>query len=88
MLGVLAAPGAPETLAKGGGRSPPPVGSVSGAPGATQTPKMIDFRPLNNLKFPPKVQPRYSRVYAGAAGTRINAGNRDTPGYVTSSRTT
>jgi hypothetical protein len=31
---------------------------VSGAPGATQTPKMIDGRPLTNLKFPPKVQPR------------------------------
>ncbi len=39
MLGVWAAPGAPETPAKGGGegvRSPPPFGRVSGAPGATK----------------------------------------------------
>jgi hypothetical protein len=45
-------------LAKEGGRSPPPFGTISGAPGAAQTPKMTDFRPLTNLKFPPKVQPR------------------------------
>jgi hypothetical protein len=58
ILGVWAAPGAPETLAKGGGLRPPPVGKVSGAPGAAQTPKMTDFKPLNKLEFPPKVQPR------------------------------
>jgi hypothetical protein len=57
ILGVWAAPGARETLAKGWGRSPPPFGRVSGAPGAAQTLKMTDFRPLTNLKFPPKVQP-------------------------------
>jgi hypothetical protein len=45
MLGVCATPGAPETLAKGGGRSPPPFGRASEAPGAAQTPKMTDFRP-------------------------------------------
>ncbi len=42
VLGVWAASGAPETLAKGGGRSPPSFGRVSGA---GQTPKMTDFRP-------------------------------------------
>ncbi len=39
MLGVWAAPEAPETLPKGGGLR-------------------TDFRPLNQLKFRPKVQPR------------------------------
>ncbi len=48
MLGVWAAPGAPETLAKGGVRGPPPFGRASGAPGAAQTPKMTDFRSLAN----------------------------------------
>jgi hypothetical protein len=48
ILGVWAAPGAPETLPKGRGRSPPPSGMVSGAPGAAQTPKMTDFRSLKN----------------------------------------
>ena len=46
ILGVWAAPGARETLPKGGGRSPPPSGMVSRAPGAARTPKMADFRPL------------------------------------------
>ncbi len=55
ILEIWAAPGAPDTLAKGGGRSPPPFGRVSGAPGAAQTPNMTDFRPLNNLSLPPKV---------------------------------
>jgi hypothetical protein len=59
ILGVWVAPGAPEILAKGRGRSPPPFGRVSRAPGAAQTPKMTDFRPLQHLKFPPKVQPRF-----------------------------
>ena len=44
ILGVWAAPGAPETLPKGGGLRPPPFGRVSGAPGAAQTPKMADLR--------------------------------------------
>ena len=35
---------------KSGGRRPPPFGRVSGAPGAAQTPKMTDFRPLQNYK--------------------------------------
>ncbi len=50
MLGVWAAPGAPETLAKGEELRPPPFGMVSGAPGAAQTHKMTDFRPLTNYK--------------------------------------
>ncbi len=43
---LLAAPGALETLAKGGGRSHPPFGRVSGAAGAAQPPKMIDLQSL------------------------------------------
>ena len=58
ILGVWAALGAPETLPKGGELRPPPFARVSGAPGAAQTPKMTDFRPTKNYKFPPKVQPR------------------------------
>ena len=46
ILGVWAAPGAPETLPKGGGPRPPPFARVSGAPGAAQTPKMTNFRSL------------------------------------------
>ncbi len=48
----LGGPGGPGTLAKGGGRSPPPFGGVSGAPGAAQTHKMADFRPLNKFLIP------------------------------------
>ncbi len=44
MLGVWAAPGAPETLAQGGGRSPPPFGRVSGVPGPAQTPDPHGFK--------------------------------------------
>ncbi len=58
MFRVWAAPGAPETLANGGGRCPQPFARVSGAPGAAQTPKMIDFRPCFLFESPPKVQPR------------------------------
>jgi hypothetical protein len=38
----------------------PPFGRASGAPGAAQTPKMTDLRPLMNDKMlqPSKVQPR------------------------------
>ena len=46
ILGVWAAPGAPETLPKGGGLRPPPFARVAGAAGASQTPKMADFRSL------------------------------------------
>ena len=61
ILGVWMAPGALETLQKGGGRSPPPFARVSGAPGAAQTPKMTDFQSLKQiLEFvhQAKVQPR------------------------------
>ncbi len=44
----------------------------AGAPGAAQTTKMADFRPLTNSKFPPKVQPRIRKN-----GIRKNPG----PGY-------
>ncbi len=46
ILGVWAAPGAPETIPLGGWLRPPPFGRVSGARGATQTPKMTEFRSL------------------------------------------
>ena len=61
ILGVWGAPrtpGAPETLQKGGGEASRPSEMAAEAPGAAQTPKMTDFRPLNNFKFSPKVQPR------------------------------
>jgi hypothetical protein len=59
-LEVWEAPGAPETLPKGGGLRPPPFARVSGGPGAAQTPKMTDFRLLTNYKIlqPSNVQPR------------------------------
>jgi hypothetical protein len=43
IFGVWTAPGAPETAPKGGVRSAPPFGMVSGARGAVQTPKIDDF---------------------------------------------
>ncbi len=43
ILGVWTASGAPKTIPKGGVRSPPPFGMVSGAPGAIQTRKIDDF---------------------------------------------
>ena len=49
ILGVWAAPGARETIPKGGGLGPPPFGRVSRAPGAAQTNKMSDFRSLKKL---------------------------------------
>ena len=58
ILGVWEAPGAPETLQKGGGEAPRPSEMAPEAPGAAQTPKTTDFRSLTNFKFPPKVQPR------------------------------
>jgi hypothetical protein len=61
ILGVWAAPGARDTIPKGGGRSPPPFGRASGAPGATQTPKVADFRSFKKLK---NYLPQYSHVIA------------------------
>ena len=58
LLGVWAAPGAPETPQKVGGRDFPPNEMAFEAPRAAQTTKMADFPPLENPKFPPKVQPR------------------------------
>ena len=48
ILGVWAPPGARETLPKGGGRSPPPFGRVSGA---VQTTKIDDFWVLEEVCF-------------------------------------
>ena len=47
ILGVWGAPGAPETLQKGGGEAPAPSEMAPEAPGAAQTPKMTDLRQLN-----------------------------------------
>ncbi len=62
ILGVWAAPGAPETLAKGGGLRPPPFARVSKSPGATQTLKITDFQSLIGFRIfnQAKVQPRYA----------------------------
>ncbi len=57
IFGVWAALGARETIPKGGGRSPPPFGRASGAPGVAQAPKVTDFRSLTTCKLPPKGQP-------------------------------
>ncbi len=46
ILGGWAALGIRDTIPLGGGLRPPPFARVSGAPGAAQTLKMIDFRPL------------------------------------------
>ncbi len=43
IFGVWTAPGAPETIPKGGVLRAQPFGVVSGAPGAVQTPKIDDF---------------------------------------------
>ena len=43
-MGVWVALGAPETIPKGGGLSPPPFNMVSGAPGAIKTPKVCESR--------------------------------------------
>jgi len=58
ILVVWEAPGAPETLQKGGGEAPRPSEMATEAPGAAQTPKVTYFQSLKNFKFPPKVQPR------------------------------
>ena len=57
-MGGLGGPGGPKTHQKVGARGPPPSEMASEAAGAAQTPKMVDSRPLENSKFPPKVQPR------------------------------
>ena len=43
IFGIWRAPGATETIPKGGGLRPPPLGTVFGAPGAVQTSKIDDF---------------------------------------------
>jgi hypothetical protein len=48
ILGVWATPGDPETLAIGGGLRPHISEGPPGPPGAAQTPKMTDFRTLEN----------------------------------------
>ena len=56
ILGVWEAPGAPETVQKGGGEAPGPSERATEAPGTAQSPKRTDSRSLKNFKFPPKVQ--------------------------------
>ncbi len=46
--GVWGAPGAPKTIPKCGGRSPPYFWMGFEAPGAAQTPEIEDFRPAQN----------------------------------------
>ncbi len=71
ILGVWAAPGGPETLAKGGGRSPPPFGRVSGPPRPPNPPKW-PMPTLKKIKFPPQVQPRLlTRTSVGKSGLWI-----------------
>jgi len=48
ILGVWGAPGAPETLQKGGGVAPGPSEMATEAPEAAQSPKRTDLRPLKN----------------------------------------
>jgi hypothetical protein len=72
-LELWAAPGAPETIAKGGGRSPPPSGMVSRAPEAAQTPQMADLRSYKIEKYLPKYNHDYGRAvfqneHDGASG--------------------
>jgi hypothetical protein len=51
ILGVWAAPGAPEPLPKGGGLRPPPLAGVSEAPKAAQSPKITDFLSLQCFRI-------------------------------------
>ncbi len=66
MLGVWAAPGAPEALPKGGGEAPHLLEGPLGPLGPVQT-QMADFRSSRNLEVvqPPKVQPRRERKSGG-----------------------
>ncbi len=43
IFGIWTALGAPETTPKGGALRAPPVGGVSGAPGAEKTPNIDNF---------------------------------------------
>ena len=52
-FGGLGGPRGPGDPAKGGGRSPPPFGRVSGAPGAARTPQMTPSTKLT-MKPNPK----------------------------------
>ena len=54
IFGFREAPGAPETLQKGGGEAPGPNEMATEAPGAAQTPKATDFRSLQNFRFSSK----------------------------------
>jgi hypothetical protein len=65
MCGVWAAPGAPETIPKGGGLRPPPFGMVSEATGAAQTSKIDVCRPTQKpyIKNP--------SVRTGASGPEV-----------------
>jgi len=62
ILGLWAAPAARETLPKGAGRRPVPLGRVSRAPEAAQTLKMSDLRVLKQIPdfFS---QPQYGHVH-------------------------
>ena len=58
VLGVWVAPGSPETPPKAGRRGPPSGEVASEDPGPPRPPKTADPPPSENLKSPPKVQPR------------------------------
>ncbi len=66
IFGVRAAPAAPQTIQKCGGRSPPDFGMVFWAPGAAQAPKIDDFRPAQNscIKNPSVRQSRSFKLPA------------------------
>jgi hypothetical protein len=63
------APGAPETLAKGRGRSPPPFGRASGAPGAAQTSKMASLK--NEIYLP-----QYCQILPNKDSDRAACGSK------------
>jgi hypothetical protein len=66
-VGGLGGPGGPGD----------PFAIISGAPGAAQTPNMTVFRPFNNLKFPPKVQPRWGQAWPESEGKSTRSGPID-----------
>ncbi len=67
------APGAPETLAKGRGRSPIPFARVSKAPGANQTSKITYFLSLKQKT----TKPRCSHVIDWAHKERLRPRTND-----------
>jgi hypothetical protein len=72
ILGIWHTPGAPETLPRSWGASPPTFCQGLRAPGAAQTPKIAKFRPSNKFKisWPTKMQTRKRpRVHLGTSGT-------------------